>query len=100
MSRAEPVRVHLVCGGFPPGSPAGHDMDYARLTLLQLLGEHGNVRASVANDLSDVAKWLRDCQLLVTYLAGPHLDDAQSEIVRAWLEAGGRWLGLHGTSGA
>jgi type 1 glutamine amidotransferase len=74
-------------------------MDYARLTLLQLLQEQGDVRTSVANDLSDVAKWLRGCQLLVTYLAGPHLDDAQSEVVREWLEAGGRWLGLHGTSG-
>ena len=30
-------RVHLITGGFPPGSPAGHDMNYARLNLLQKL---------------------------------------------------------------
>jgi len=24
-------RAHLITGGYPPGSTAGHDMDYARL---------------------------------------------------------------------
>ena len=33
-------RVHLIAGGFPPGSYAGHDQDYARLRLLTLLNEH------------------------------------------------------------
>ena len=28
-------RAHLIVGGFPPGSPAGHDMNFARLQLLQ-----------------------------------------------------------------
>ena len=34
MSRAKPIRVHLIAGGYPPGSFAGHDMDYVRLRLL------------------------------------------------------------------
>ncbi len=32
-------RAHVIAGGFPPGSAAGHDHDYARLRLLTLLAE-------------------------------------------------------------
>ncbi len=99
MSTHKPVRVHLITGGFPPGSPAGHDMDYARLRILQLLQEHPHVHSTVANDFTDIAKWLPDSHLLITYVAGPHPNDEQNEVIRQWLEGGGRWLGLHGTSG-
>jgi hypothetical protein len=94
----EPHRAHLITGGFPPGSPAGHDHDYARLRLLQLLGEQ-NVPASVANDFADIEKWLPVSRLLITYVAGPYPDAAQCRAIQGWLEAGGHWLGLHGTSG-
>ena len=100
MTHPQPVRVHLIVGGFPPGSPAGHDMDYARLRILQLLlHEQPNVTASVSGDFSDIDKWLPGCQLLVTYVAGPFPNEAQNSFLRQWLEDGGRWLGLHGTSG-
>jgi hypothetical protein len=92
-------RVHVITGGFPPGSAAGHDMDYARLRILQLLQEHPNVLSTVANDFADLATWLPGSQLLITYVAGPYLNDAQNQVMRQWLEAGGRWLALHGTSG-
>lgn len=98
MNQGKPVRVHVVAGGFPPGSTAGHDMDYARLRILQLL-EEGHARATVANDFADLARWLPTSRLLITYVAGPFLDDERSAAVRQWLEAGGRWLALHGTSG-
>ena len=91
-------RAHLIAGGFPPGSPAGHDHDYARLRLLGLLAEQ-DVAASVANDFADVEKWLPVSRLLITYVAGPYPDAAQCRAIRGWLEAGGHWLGLHGTSG-
>ncbi len=93
------IRVHLVAGGFPAGSTTGHDIDFARLSLLQLLGEYPGVVATVANDFSDLATWLPGSQFLVSYVAGPHLNDEQNELVREWLVAGGRWLGLHGPSG-
>lgn len=93
-----PNRAHLVTGGFPPGSSAGHDHDYARLRLLRLLAECP-VPASVANDFADVSKWLPVSRLLVTYVAGPYPDAAQCEAIRQWLDAGGHWLALHGTSG-
>ena len=91
-------RAHLIAGGFPPGASAGHDHDYARLQLLNLLAERG-VQASVANDFADIEKWLPVSRLLITYVAGPYPGDSQCGALRAWLEGGGHWLGLHGTSG-
>src|SRR5436853_6380396 len=98
MANIVQYRAHLIAGGFPPGSSAGHDHDYARLRLLGLLAERG-VAASVANDFADVEKWLPVSRLLITYVAGPYPDAAQCRAIQRWLEAGGHWLGLHGTSG-
>jgi len=91
-------RAHVIAGGFPPGSLAGHDHDYARLRLLQFLAER-ELAASVANDFGDVEKWLPVSRLLITYVAGPYPDAGQCRAIERWLEAGGHWLALHGTSG-
>jgi hypothetical protein len=91
--------VHLVVGGFPPGASAAHDMDYARLRLLELLGEREDVRVSVASDYADVERWLDASRLLVTYVAGPYPQGSQLARIERWLGDGGRWLALHGTSG-
>jgi type 1 glutamine amidotransferase len=98
MTDSKLQRAHVITGGFPAGSSAGHDHDYARLQLLGLLAER-DVQASVANDFSDVQKWLPHARLLITYVAGPYPDAAQCGAMQAWLESGGRWLALHGTSG-
>src|SRR5713101_8444865 len=98
MTETTSRHAHLIAGGFPPGSPAGHDHDYARLRLLALLAEQ-DVAASVANDFADVEKWLPVSRMLITYVAGPYPDAAQCRALQRWLEAGGHWLGLHGTSG-
>jgi hypothetical protein len=90
MTETKPGRAHLVTGGFPTGSMAGHDHDYARLRLLGLLAEK-NIPASVANDFSDVEKWLSVSRLLITYVAGPYPDAAQSRAHRG-LARGGRSL--------
>ena len=93
-----PLRTHLVVGGFPPGAAAGHDHDYARLRLLEVLAE-SEIRATSANDFADIEKWLPLSRLLITYVAGPMLSDEQAASVKLWMASGGRWLGLHGTSG-
>ncbi len=38
MPEQKPGRAHLIAGGYPPGQSAGHDHDYARLKLLELVG--------------------------------------------------------------
>ena len=98
MNETKPNHAHLIAGGFPPGSLAGHDHDYARLRLLGLLAEQ-DIPASVSNDFADVEKWLPVSRLLITYVAGPYPDAAQCAAMRQWLKAGGHWLALHGTSG-
>lgn len=98
MPDAKPRRAHVITGGFPAGAMSGHDHDYARLRLLELLAER-DIPASVGNDFADVAKWLPVSRLLITYVAGPYPDAAQCDAIRGWLAAGGHWLGLHGTSG-
>lgn len=74
-------------------------MDFARLQLLSALAEDDAIRVSVANDYADLDRWLARTQLLVSYVAGPFLDDAQCAMVDGWLRAGGRWLALHGSAG-
>ena len=88
-----------MAGGFPVGSSAGHDIDFVRLALLSLLGEKRGVNSTVSNSFDDLETWLPGTEFLVTYVAGPFLTEAQSEVVLDWMEAGGRWLALHGTSG-
>lgn len=80
-------QVHLIVGGFPSGSHAGHDMDYARLRLLNLFYKRAEVTASA--DFSNLEQALKGASLLVTYTAGPFPDDAQTEFMRGWLQAGG-----------
>ena len=78
MSHSDPVRVHVVTGGFPAGQTAGHDMDYARLRLLQLLQERQEVHATVANDfqvLNIVADRRLDLNRQADRLAGAGLEN-------------------------
>ena len=98
MTATRTGRAHLVAGGFPPGQMSGHDHDYARLRILELLRER-DIHTGTANDFVDVAKWLHVSDLLITYTAGPFIADSESEYVDNWLNEGGRWLALHGTSG-
>jgi hypothetical protein len=38
-------------------------------------------------------------QVLITYVARPYPNDEQNRFIRTWLQEGGQWLALHGTSG-
>ena len=91
-------RAHLITGGFPLGSNAGHDMDFVRLQLLEALYSAG-LQTSVSNTFNDIEEYLDDSQLVVTYVAGPFPAPEQCEAMNQWLSDGGRWFALHGTSG-
>src|SRR4051812_11105348 len=90
-----PSTVHLIVGGYPPGSPAAHDMDYARRQLLHELAALDGRHTTVSSDYSDHDRWLPPAGLLVTYVAGPVPSAPAHARLRSWLEAGGRWLALH-----
>jgi type 1 glutamine amidotransferase len=87
------VDAVLVCGG------QWHDFDYARVELLQALGEYEQVRTRVFEDF-DCAAALARADLLVTYTCNVRPDAAQQRALVAFVARGGRWLALHGTSSA
>ena len=91
-------RAHLIVGGYPVGSSAGHDMDYARIELLKKLYA-GGYQTTVANNFEDIEARLQGVDFLVTYVAGPFPDDMQCDAIEQWLASGGRWFALHGSSG-
>jgi hypothetical protein len=75
-------------------------MNYARLQLLQKLEDKDQLAVTVANDFQDLERWLPGTDLLITYVAGPYPAGTGNEALLHWLENGGRWFALHGTSGA
>jgi type 1 glutamine amidotransferase len=85
------VDAFLVCGG------KYHDFDYARLRLLELLAEDEHVRVKVAQHFHDV-DLIAASKFLVTYTCDVRPSEAEQQAIRAWVEAGGRWLALHGTN--
>ena len=85
------IDAHLVAAG------KFHDIDFARLELLKLLAEQPNIRTTVAHDYADTAR-LAACAFLVTYTCDLMPTPDQTAAIRSWLEAGGRWLALHGTN--
>ena len=51
-------RAHLIVGGYPAGSTAGHDMDFARRQILNMLEEQENTHTTVSSDFSNIEKWI------------------------------------------
>jgi type 1 glutamine amidotransferase len=88
---ADRIDCVLIAGG------KYHDIDFARLELLKLLGEDQRVRVRVFEDYENVAA-IAACDMLVTYTCDVVPSLVAQEALKAWLEAGGRWYALHGTS--
>jgi uncharacterized protein len=88
---ATAIDAYLVCGGHY------HDIDYARLQLLALLGEQERIRTRIAEDYDDIAA-IEASAFLVTYTVDVVPDDMASARLRAYVESGRRWLALHGTN--
>jgi type 1 glutamine amidotransferase len=95
MIEAAPARLdaYLVVGG------KYHDIDFARRELLDLLGEHEHVRTNVAANYEDVAP-LTASDFLVSYTCDVRPSEKVQHAIREWVEAGGRWVALHGTNAA
>jgi type 1 glutamine amidotransferase len=88
----------LVVGG------VWHDFDYARLELLKLLAEHDEFRVRVQPDYEDTSPFepggTFPAEILVTYTCDVRPSERAQRALREWVEAGGRWVALHGTSSA
>ena len=95
MSDAAPERLdaYLVTGG------KYHDIDFARRELLDLLAEHEHVRTVVAATYEDIEA-LEAAKVLISYTCDVRPSEAAQHALRAWVEAGGRWVALHGTNAA
>jgi type 1 glutamine amidotransferase len=91
MTMQQRVDAHLIAAG------RYHDIDFARLELLKLLGEHPQVRTSVAMDYGDLDRLAR-CRFLVTYTCDVMPTPDETSALRDFLARGGRWLALHGTN--
>ena len=74
-----------------------HDIDFARLELLKLLAEHPHIRTTVACDYADINR-LNACTMLVTYTCDFMPTEDEVVAIRKWVDAGGKWLALHGTN--
>ncbi len=93
---AEPsgrIDVTLVAGGMY------HDIDFARLELLQLLAEHDQFRVRVQPDFEDTDA-IGAGSVLVSYTCNVRPSVEAQQRIRSWVEAGGRWVALHGTNAA
>tara|TARA_B100000678_G_scaffold161768_2_gene135200 strand:- start:2421 stop:3218 length:798 start_codon:yes stop_codon:yes gene_type:complete len=86
-----PLSCLLIVGG------RWHDMDYARLQLLQLLAERPRIRTRVFEDYP-APEVIEGFDLIVTYTCDIVPDDARVAALRRFLDGGGRWLALHGTN--
>src|SRR5256885_16320001 len=73
MTETKPGRAHLIAGGFPPGSTAGHDHDYARLRPLGLLAGRA-ISPPAAQAFADVRKWPPVWRVPISLVARPPTD--------------------------
>src|SRR5262245_39850711 len=85
------TKVYLVAAG------DYHDIDFARLELLKLLGENDKIRVSVAQNYRDVDA-IRAADFLITYTCNVVPNDAEQQALRDFVASGKRWFALHGTN--
>lgn len=79
-----------------------HDVQYAARQLLTWIDELEDRKlvGTYSSDYADLDKWLNNgTDILISYCSGPVADDENTEVLQAWLEGGGRMIGIHGTSG-
>ena len=86
-----PIRCVLFAGG------KYHDIDFARLELLKLLGQDERIRTRVFEDYDHVDA-IEQADIVVSYTCDVVPGLPAQEALRAFLERGGRWYALHGTN--
>jgi uncharacterized protein len=87
----EPLKVYLVVAG------DYHDMDFARVELLKLMGENDALRVRVAENYHDVDA-IRAADFLVTYTCNLVPSVTEQQALHDYVAGGKRWFALHGTN--
>jgi type 1 glutamine amidotransferase len=89
---SRPINAYLVCGG------RWHDMDYARVELLKLLGENEDIHVDVGADYRDTDA-IAAADFLMTYTCDlEETTEAQQDVLADFVSGGKRWFALHGTN--
>ena len=88
---ADPIRAYLVCGG------KYHDMDFARVELLKLLGESLEIKTRVAEDYGDLEA-IEASDFLISYTCDVRPSAEQQDALSRFVAGGKRWFALHGTN--
>ncbi|MDG2113303.1 MAG: ThuA domain-containing protein, partial [Actinomycetota bacterium] len=88
---SEPVHAHLVANA------RYHDTDFARLEILKLLGEHPDVRTTVAQTFADT-KTLARSDFLITYTCDLRPTPGEEQALHDFVAGGGKWVALHATN--
>jgi len=74
-----------------------HDIDFARFEILKLLAEDERVRVRVFEDYEKVNA-IESADFLLTYTCDVIPGPKEQELLRSFVERGGRWFALHGTN--
>jgi len=74
-----------------------HDINFARLELLKLLGEDKRIMVRVFEDYANLEA-IRGADFLITYTCDVLPTPEQLDVLEAFLQRGGRWYALHGTN--
>ncbi|NML12258.1 ThuA domain-containing protein [Sphingobium sp. AR-3-1] len=74
-----------------------HDIDFARLELLKLLGEDEHIRTRVFENYDNIDAIVQ-ADFLITYTCDVIPSLEAQEALRDWVKGGGRWYALHGTN--
>lgn len=82
---------YLVVGG------ASHDMDFARLQILQVLADYPHLRMQVAANFEDVEAIGR-VEFLIAYTCNVAPSAAAEAALHRFVAGGKRWLALHATN--
>lgn len=91
MGKSDRLDVYFVAGG------KYHNIDFARLEILKLLGEHPRLRVRVGEDYSDIDA-ICAADFIITYTCDVIPTEENTTKLIESVRAGKKWFALHGTN--
>ena len=85
------INAHFICGG------KFHDMQFARLQILQLLYENERIYTTVSDDYTDIEA-IDAADFLITYTCDVVPSEKELQALQRFFQKEKRWFALHGTN--